>query len=443
MKKILCAILCVCMVFSLCACAELDTIKNTEIPPLPTPEATPEPGAAPVEETEPEATPVPAADLSEPVRRVYGAELGDRVIVYTNKTQEHFDIPDGGPIILIYSYETPTVMIEDRPETTEKINEQLRLLDEVYISGSGSDGGRAQLLEEATDNYGYVMDTGADLNTTFSSARTVKVLRADGSVISFRYWTSVYTGGTKDKRAYFGCTFDSETGEKLTLDSLSGEPEKLRSFLAEQIVSLARADEDLMTQLSRGEGDYLVTLSALVRDGSWYFSGDGMVFFPGYGELSPEDASIGIPLFTIPYASLEGYIDARYLPAQRDGSATLDIVRLDEVEDGTLRSVGRLEISEGEELYLTVQGMAYDVSISKAAYYDQGEGDHFYERERLWYASYMDDCALQLNVLVPAGMPDLMISYTDADYAEHRLLLSESGAEGEPVLVDDTIQAVG
>ena len=44
---------------------------------------------------------------------------------------------------------------------------------------------------------------------------------------------------------------------------------------------------------------------------------------------------------------------------------------------------------------------------------------------------------------LPGGMPDLMISYTDADYAEHRLLLSESGAEGEPVLVDDTIQAVG
>ena len=431
------------MIFSLCACAELDTIKNTEIPPLPTPELTPEPTMTPAAEVVPEATPVPAADLNEPVRRVYGAELGDRVIVYTKKTQEHFDIPDGGPIILIFSYETPTVMIDGRPEAAEKINEQLRLLDEVYISGSGSDGGRAQLLEEATDNYGYVIDTGADLNTTFSSARTVKVLRADGSVVSFRYWTSVYTGGTKDKRGYLGCSFDSETGEKLTLDSLSSDPETLRSYLADQIVALARADETLMSQLSRGEGDYTVALSALVRDGSWYFSADGMVFFPGYGELSPEDAGIGIPLFTIPYAALEGYLDARYLPAKRDGEAFLSVVKLDAVEDGTVRSVGRLEVEEGEELYLTVQGKAYDVSISKAAYYDQGEGDNFYERERLWYASYMDDCALQINVRVPAGMPDLMISYTDADYAEHRLLLSESEADGAPVLVDDTIQAVG
>jgi hypothetical protein len=148
-------------------------------------------------------------------------------------------------------------------------------------------------------------------------------------------------------------------------------------------------------------------------------------------------------MFTIPYASLEGYVDEQYLPVKREGEASLGVVKLDEVEDGTVKSIGRLDISEGEHLYLTVQGKAYDVSVSKASYYDQGEGATFYERERLWYASFMEDCALQLNVIVPEGMPDLMISYTDADYVEHRLLLSESGADGAPVLVDDTIQAVG
>lgn len=444
MKKILCAILCACVVFSLCACAGVDTIKQTDIPPLPTPESTPAPSAAPADEPGTETEPTPEAKPSVPAAEAFGAEQGERVIVYTNKTQETYDIPDGGPVILLFSYETPTVRIDGRSAAAEEINEQLRLLDELYVSGSGSDVGRALLLEEATDNYGYVMDTGAELNTTFTSARTAKVQRADGSVVSFRYWTSVYTGGTHDRLGYLGCSFSAKSGEKLTLDKLSADPEGLRSRIAEEIIALAQEDEELMSRLVQGEGDYTLALSALVRDGNWYFSGEGMVFFPEYGEIfPPEDGATGIRLFTIPYSALAGYLDEQYLPVRREGEAELGIVKLDEVEDGTLSSIGRLNISEGERLYLTVQGTAYDVSVSKASYYDQGAEDNFYETERLFYASFMDDCALQLNVLIPAGMPNLMICYTDADYVEHRLLLSESGAAGEPVLVDDSIQAVG
>ena len=38
MKKILCLLVCLAMVFSLTACAGLDVIRETELPPLPTPE---------------------------------------------------------------------------------------------------------------------------------------------------------------------------------------------------------------------------------------------------------------------------------------------------------------------------------------------------------------------------------------------------------------------
>ena len=55
----------------------------------------------------------------------------------------------------------------------------------------------------------------------------------------------------------------------------------------------------------------------------------------------------------------------------------------------------------------------------------------------------MSDCALQLCTTVPNGMPDLMITYTDADYTTHRYFLSRNGVKGELVLVDDSIQAVG
>ena len=444
MKKILSMLLCVCMVFALCACAELDAIKNTELPPLPTKESAPaQSPAAAIAEGQEDVVETPAPHEIAPSEESYGAELGDRVVVYTKETRELYDAPDGRAIILTFSYETPTVRIDERPAVSEEINEQLRLFDEVYISGSGSEGGKSHLLEEATDNYSYVRDTGADLNTNFSSARTVKVMRGDGSVVSFRYWTSVYTGGARDRRGYSACTYSTKTGEKLTLDKLSADPDGLKEYLAEEIIALAKADEALFALLSQGENDLYVALSAIVREGNWYFSSQGMVFFPEFGELVPVEEGVAFPMFTIPYSHLVGVLDEEYLPARREGDGTLGVVPLSEVEDGTIWSIDRLNLSEGEELYLTAEGPVYDLAVSRVIYAEQGEESSFYETDRLWYASYMSDCALQLNVIVPEGMPDLMFSYTDSGFAEHRLLLSESGADGALTLVDDTIRAVG
>ena len=111
--------------------------------------------------------------------------------------------------------------------------------------------------------------------------------------------------------------------------------------------------------------------------------------------------------------------------------------------EGTIKSIGLLTVSDGEDLYLRAEGSVYDVQISSAAYYDVEAGDRFYETERLWFASFMTDCALQLRALLPEGMPDLMITYTDSAYEQHRLLLSENGVDGTPALVDDTLIAVG
>ena len=86
----------------------------------------------------------------------------------------------------------------------------------------------------------------------------------------------------------------------------------------------------------------------------------------------------------------------------------------------------------------------YSRRLSHASQADEADpADRFYETERHWYASFMTDCALQIRTAIPGGMPDLMIAYTDADYVEHRLFLSENSDNGHVTLVDDTIEAVG
>ena len=440
MKKILCAALCLCVIFALCSCAGLDAIKNTQIPPMPTREAVAVP-----DEPALDSTPAPEQDGGDdenvPSADGPGADLGDRVIIYTKKTQEDYGGPDGS-IILLFSYVTPKVRIDERPKAAEKINEQLNLLEEAYISGTGNAGGRNHLLESATDNYNYIHDTGANLNTLFTSARTVKGMRADGSVVSFRFWTSVYSGGAGGSYGYYGINFDAQTGEKLTLDDLSSDPVALRQTLVDGVIDSARRESALYGQVYWNDADAESALAAIVREGSWYFAPDGIVFFPAYGELKPENE--GLTMYTVPYFALVGVMDERFFPVKRDGSGSFEIVRVGEVTDGTVASIDRLVVSDGEEMYLKVKGTIYDLTISSFYYVDQAEGDErFYETDRHWYASYMSDCALQICAVVPNGMPDLMISYTDQNYVQHRLFLSESGVNGGITLVDDTIKAVG
>ena len=173
------------------------------------------------------------------------------------------------------------------------------------------------------------------------------------------------------------------------------------------------------------------------------FDTDGIVVFPAFGELRAEDK--GLPMFTVPYSALEDLMYERYLPVKREGAGSLEIVRVGDVQDGTVASIDRLVLSdEGEEMYLKVDGTVYDLRISSMYYVDQAEGDErFYETDLHWYASYMSDCALQLSAVVPNGMPDLMITYTDRENVLQRRFLSESGVDGGITLVDNTIEAVG
>ena len=429
MKRILCTIICLCMVFSLCACGGKDSndqnISDSSVESV-------EQNTAGSGTEGDDGTAIPEES---------GAQIGDRVIIYTKKTQEEYGGPNGS-IILLFSYVTPRVRIEGNDEVSEKINEELNLLEEAYISGTGNAGGRNHLLESATDNYNYIHDTGADLNTLFTSARTVKTMRADGSVISFRFWTSVYTGGTSGDYGYYGINFDSATGEILTLDSLSDDPESLKQVLISYIIETARADSALYAEISANGVDADSALAAIVREGSWYFSPEGIDLFPAFGELTAAENEFS--MFTVPYSALVNVMDERFFPAKRDGEGSLEILRVNEVPDGTVNNIDRIFVSDGEELFLKVNGTVYDLTVSSFYYVDQAEGDErFYERDSHWYASYMSDCALQICAVVPNGMPDLMITYTDQNGVVQRRFLSESGVNGGITLVDDTIKAVG
>lgn len=438
MKKTLAIILTLTLAFSLCACAELESLRDIELPPLPeagasaSPELSPEPS---VEVTEPPVeTPAPVEE-----------QLNNRVIVSSSNTAiQEYDPQNGTELILTFAYESPLVYIEGRDAASAAINDYLALLDETYYTGNdhgvGTATGFNMLLELAQDNYSYVVANSIeDLGLEFSASRSANVARADAQVLSLVYSFYEFTGGVHGNyydRAY---VFDTETGAELSLDAITSDFDALTAFLVQYMVEKAESDSYYTERIdpSISSEQYSAAFGQLIREGSWYFGADGLVIFSDTDELGPYAA--GIIEFTVPYDELEGKIEEKWLPAERSGQGEFSISLLSDVPEGSIEIIDRVTADEtGTEICLSVEGTVYDVKLSRVDYTDT-----FFETAQPWACSYMSNCAIQVLTTLPEGMPDLMLSYKTADGETHTFLVSESGEDGSLILVDGLIEAVG
>ena len=163
-----------------------------------------------------------------------------------------------------------------------------------------------------------------------------------------------------------------------------------------------------------------------------------MVIFSTVDELGPYAA--GIVEFDIPYSDLNGHIDDKWLPADVTSDGSLELKAQSDVADGSIEIIDKVTVDENsEQLCLEAVGTVYDVRLSAVDY-----SDRFYETAQLWACSYMSDCVLQLETLIPDGMPKLRVSYMDASGQQKGLLLTQSGEDGSYILIDDdSIEAVG
>lgn len=435
-KKILIISLALTLAFSLCACSELEKLKS-ELPPLPDTSATASP--------EPSAEPSPEA--TEAQEESTAVQAGPRVMVnIKNTTIQEYDPADGSQLILTFAYETPSVYIEGRSEASAAINEYIALLDETYYTGNdygvGSATGFNLMLQQAQDNYSYVVGTGAvDLPLELASSQTVSVARADERILSLVYSYYEFTGGVHGNYVDRAYVFDSETGEELTLDKLTTDFDAFTAFMVQYMVEKAENEAYYSERIdpnTLAREQYSAAFGALLREGSWYFGSEGLTVFSDAYEFGPYAA--GSVEFTVPYEALEGVIDEKWFPAERSGEGEFIVKPLSEVSGGDTEIIDMVTVSdEGQELCLVSLGNVYDVKLSQVEYMDR-----FYETAQLWHCSYMNDCALQLKTLIPEGIPNLMLSYATADGASRSLLISRSGQDGSFTLVEEgSIEAVG
>jgi hypothetical protein len=454
-KKMLCLLLALLMALLVSGCAEKLQELDIDLPDFPTVTPTPEP--QPVDPTMAldivSATPQPdgAGTAAQPGEDPGTTENpGPQILVSirTEKTED-YDPDIREELILCFGYDVARVYVDGSQEVTGKINETLATLEESFYSGNSyglpvNYPGYSVMLTMAEDNYTVVRETEkTGMALEFSDQLTARVMRASGRVLSIQYTESGYSGGAHGWYGAEAFNFDVETGELLTLEQLSADPQALRSALEQELRALIDENEDEYYS-ARVMEDYLFektldeALRDLLRQGSWYFDTQGMVVFSDVEELGPYAA--GIVEFRIPYEKLVGLVDEQWLPPQdRQGNGSLNVVPLSELEGGQTEIIDKLVVTEnGEELCIVAQGRIYDVSVAEVYYVDR-----FYEKTQLWYASCLTDCALQLEVTVPEGLPNLLISYSTADGVRHGKLLSQSGLDGSYRLADDDIRAVG
>ncbi|MGI5976507.1 MAG: DUF3298 domain-containing protein [Candidatus Limivicinus sp.] len=432
MKRILSLIFAVIMVLSLCGCDRLDNLKNVEIPPLRDPAA----------EEEVQETPAPSSlpeEKSAPANHV--------IVSIAPHKEEYFDPQNGTKLILTFSYETPAVYIEGRDEASGAVNEYIALLDETYCTGNDYGAGTADglnaMLEMATDNYSYIVETGAeDVPMEFASNRSVRVSRADSRILSLVYSDYSYTGGAHGNSVERAYIFDAQTGERLTLETLGENYEGLCDFLTEYMLELFEADSDgyYSEKIEEGfvdDNDYEKAFRGLLRDGSWYLDDNGMVIFSDVYELGSFAA--GETEFRIPYSKLQEFFLESRMPLPRSGSGSFSLKGREEIEDGSAEVIDRVVADEeGQDFWLQLDGIAYNVSISRIEYVDK-----LYRTAQLWNCSYMEDCLLQLRAGIPEGMPNLLLSYEDGDGNIQEFVLTQSGEDGSLILSSPDIEAVG
>ncbi len=425
------ALLCI----SLCACAGVPKI---DLPPLPTAEPSPAPATATPEPTE---APAPVEEQSVPAEGTQGS-----VIVSIRRTEKDAYDPQSGEIVILrFAYDTPTVIIEENPEAADKINEFIGLQEESFYTGEdygdGYGTGYNNMLTLAEDNFNFYasQENMEYAPLELSSAMSVSVLRNDARVLTLAYNESSYTGGAHGMYSVRTYCFDPASGEQLTLANISADRTGLREFLNAKLVELAQTDTEIQERIDGFvDPDAMGSaLGALLRDGSWYLDYDGMVIFSDLYEISSYAA--GIISFRIPYEELKGHIDERWLPEAGQGPGSFRALSAEEMTDGSMQIVDMLKVfNDGQTVYLEAVGEVKDVQVTSVAY-----SAYFYDLAQLWSCSSMKNSALQLITVIPDGMPNLKISWRDAE-GQQASYLTQSGEDGSLILLPvDSVEAVG
>ena len=314
------------------------------------------------------------------------------------------------------TYMVPRVAMPARAEAADALNSGIKELNDIFTGDQ---------LSANKDAYAAnVGDGTAEGLTAFSMDRTVRVARADSSVISFRMVDRVSLG-TVSTLAITGHSYDPQTGAELKLADLGDDTEKLVNAIAEDILTSFNEDEQYKDTFFL-EG-YTDILRSLISDGHWYLTGVGIVIIANPGEIA--DVEKGFYEFLVDFDVIKGIVDERFIPAEREGDeGSVNAVFAADADSSAFTLLGSEASKDIKSIVVSAEGSIYDVSVYTIKYYAES-GSYTPVRQILFCSDMTDGAALAVNTELSGTDPGMVVSFTLGDgTVETRLLaLDENG----------------
>lgn len=223
------------------------------------------------------------------------------VIVTDTMEQEERDEED--QLLLTYQYNRVEVTIPGNDEAQNKINdffvqEEVSYQDTIreYVQFARED------LEMRKEDPEWLESW-----VGYSVGREYSIMRADEKIISVVMDCYEYTGGAHPNSVRVAYTFDTQTGEKLSLEAVVKDLDEVQSmtteFLTEQLAEQEQEEGMLFD-------DYKSYIQDILTDNTWYLDQEGFHIIINEYIVSPHAA--GIQEMTMPYDEYD-LIKSEYL----------------------------------------------------------------------------------------------------------------------------------
>lgn len=330
MKKLLCILLCICLLFGISACTK-PAVNN---PPASTAATT-----LPANTTD---IPVDAPEADAPVEQ-------QPMVSVSMPMQTDLSLADDGTTLLKYNYQYMVLALAD-PDVADSITlEFLNRVDQTVAD-------RDALLLTATDAYEKSSANWEPYQYTVEYIPQ----RIDSGVLSLLGCDARFTGAHMEK-IYSSVNYSMITGRNLSLYNIlnnKSDSDKVCS-LAIEALSLQASELNLF------EG-YEATVKQHFASGindAWYFSPKGLCFFFSPYDIAPY--SSGVVVAEIPYEKLTGILKDEYFPPERatvPGEIQLLPFSAENQEKFTKFSELTLE-KDADKFLLYTDKSAYDITI--------------------------------------------------------------------------------
>ena len=333
-------------------------------------------------------------------------------------------------LYLTMSHRMPKVFLPGSPEVSQLLNQAITESDQAYFKGDpkNENFGRGfdayalesqQLFKEDPVPYGPM-----------TVAKNTELTQISEVLLSWVSTESIGRGGPYASQHTESFVYDLRTGARLTLEDLALEPEALRNYLAAAIVEQAMNSPEIQGSIAwYAPDEYEEVLPGLIREGSWSVTRDGIQISSQEEELGPHAA--GTVSFVVSFNRLQDLLKPEYLPGPLEkAKGTLTVAA---PEGCNARIIDDLVLDDqGQTILISVRGRVRNVTVSGSQYLGE-EG--FIMSWPIWQASFLEDCALRLQAVLPDAAPNLMVSYEDQE-GLHSYLLAQSGKDGSYFLMD-------